>query len=76
MSTDTSGDSISRVASLVVVLRGITTITKRSIVGWTCVGEDSSEQSLSPKISSMMPLRSPEPVNLALAVSAADDPEA
>uniref|UniRef100_A0AAV1U8I5 Uncharacterized protein n=1 Tax=Peronospora matthiolae TaxID=2874970 RepID=A0AAV1U8I5_9STRA len=38
--------------------------------------EDSSEQPLDQKISDVMLPRSPEPVYLALAVSASDDPEA
>uniref|UniRef100_A0AAV1TFK4 Uncharacterized protein n=1 Tax=Peronospora matthiolae TaxID=2874970 RepID=A0AAV1TFK4_9STRA len=40
------------------------------------LSETSSDESLGPKISNMMPPRFPEPVNLALAVSAPDDPEA
>uniref|UniRef100_A0AAV1UFF9 Uncharacterized protein n=1 Tax=Peronospora matthiolae TaxID=2874970 RepID=A0AAV1UFF9_9STRA len=75
-STDTSGNSIFRIASLVVMYRSNITISTRPIVEWTCVGEDLSDESLGPKISDMMPPRSPEPVSLALAESAPNDPEA
>uniref|UniRef100_A0AAV1T8G0 Uncharacterized protein n=1 Tax=Peronospora matthiolae TaxID=2874970 RepID=A0AAV1T8G0_9STRA len=75
MSTDTNSSPMPQVASLVVTYRCVTTTTTRLIVGWTCVNEDSSEDSLSPKTTDMMPPRSPEPVNLDIAVSAPDDPE-